>query len=137
MSKKDQRDIGFFSSQAKSSAPRTEGEPDRVRPPMEEHKERSKPVFTSSKKKVLKGGDDPDSIQASKQNYDFGKLTMSTASDKVVVKDAQRDGEDSQNPEQARERKPKTYMDAPVAKPQPEPFIEDFEVVQEKRRKFI
>lgn len=136
VSKKDQANIGYFGAQAKSSQPRTDQQPASAAPIQEERKEASKPVFTSSKKKVLKGGDDPDSIQASKQNYDFSRLGMSTASNKVVQKDAQRDGEDSQNPEQARERKPKTYSDAPVAKAQAtETYIEnDFEVVQEKRR---
>jgi hypothetical protein len=136
VSKKDQANIGFFGAQAKSSQPRTE-QPT-VAAAQEERKEATKPVFTSSKKKVLKGGDEVDSIQSSKQNYDFGRLNMSTASNKVAQKDNQRDGEDAQNGEgqQPRERKPKTYNDAPVSKPQERnDFIEnDFEVVQEKRR---
>jgi hypothetical protein len=40
----------------------------------EEKKEATKPVFTSSKKKTLTGGDQVEAIQSSKQNYDFSSF---------------------------------------------------------------
>lgn len=59
-SKKDQADIGMFSSQAKGSQPVADK-------PAEEKKEAMKPVFTNSKKKKLDlGGAGLDEIQASK-----------------------------------------------------------------------
>lgn len=49
VSKKDRTDIGMFRSEARQ--PREQQEP------VEERKQASKPVFTSSKKKMLVGGD--------------------------------------------------------------------------------
>jgi hypothetical protein len=40
----------------------------------EEKKEATKPVFTSTKKKTLTGGDQVEAIQNSKQNYDFSSF---------------------------------------------------------------
>lgn len=59
-------------------------------------------------------------------------MNMSTASNKVVQKDAQRDGEENAEGQQPRERKPKVYGDAPVSKPIV--HEDDFEVVHEKVR---
>lgn len=47
--------------------------------PIEERKEATKPVFTSSKKKHLDGGAATEEIQNSKQNYDFSSLKISAA----------------------------------------------------------
>jgi hypothetical protein len=69
-----------------------------ARPAVEEKKEATKPVFTSSKKKVLVGGDQVDNIQQSKQNYDFSSLRTSAATDKV----SKQEGHDGQ-PRQKRE----------------------------------
>lgn len=47
--------------------------------PIEERKEATKPVFTSSKKKHLEGGAATEEILNSKQNYDFSSLKVSAA----------------------------------------------------------
>lgn len=47
--------------------------------PVEERKEATKPVFTSSKKKHLEGGAATEEILNSKQNYDFSSLKVSAA----------------------------------------------------------
>lgn len=66
--------VGSFGSNA--VGPRTGEVREREARPyqVEERKDVSKPVFTSSKKKTLVGGADTEEIQNSKQNYDFSTL---------------------------------------------------------------
>lgn len=71
---------------------------DQPRPAVEEKKEATKPVFTSSKKKALTGGDQVEAIQSSKQNYDFSSLRTAAATNKVA-KPEDRDGEPRQKRE--------------------------------------
>ncbi len=93
---------------------------------MEERKEASKPVFTSSKKKALKGGDNVEDIQNSKQNYDFSSMGMSTASSKAA-----REHREDNNEGDSRPR----YSDKPKAAAPSKGFDDgDFEVVKDKRR---
>lgn len=69
-----------------------------ARPVVEEKKEATKPVFTSSKKKVLVGGDQAETIQQSKQNYDFSSFRTAAATDKVSKPEGH-DGEPRQKRE--------------------------------------
>jgi hypothetical protein len=81
VSKKDTS--GSFGSNA--VGPRTENREHReprdykTTAPIEERKEATKPVFTSSKKKHLEGGAAMEEILNSKQNYDFSSLKVSAA----------------------------------------------------------
>lgn len=65
VAKKDQASIGDFGGQAKPATATQQ---------VEERKEATKPVFTSSKKKMLGGGSNVDDIINSKQNYDFSSM---------------------------------------------------------------
>ena len=67
LNKKDNRNIGMFSASGARAREDIPAKP-------EEKKEATKPVFTSSKKKTLTGGDQVEAIQSSKQNYDFSSF---------------------------------------------------------------
>jgi hypothetical protein len=107
VSKKDNPNIGMFSSSGARARDAdfvaTGTRPDDARPAYdrpsydrpafdrnvaapEERKEASKPIFTSSKKKTLVGGDQVETIQSSKQNYDFSTFKTAAATDKVSTK---------------------------------------------------
>lgn len=112
-SKKDMADISMFSNASRAEKFQQQ--------PLEEQKEAKKPVFTSSKnKKTFLGGDQADSIQNSKQNYDFSGLKMASASSKVVNKEARPDrdddDDDTKKPDQPQQEKPRQERRAePVA----------------------
>ena len=67
VSKKDNPNIGMFGASGARAREDIPAKP-------EEKKEATKPVFTSSKKKTLTGGDQVEAIQSSKQNYDFSSF---------------------------------------------------------------
>lgn len=116
VSKKDQANIGFFSGQPKGA--RTD-QPAQTQ--VEERKEASKPIFTSSKKKGLNlGGDRAEDIMNSKQNYDFSGLRMASAKEKKPFDEQQKpnegqgqDQEDKPEEDKPRQQKAKReYNDA-------------------------
>ena len=117
LSKKDNPNIGAFGSQPKSTEV------------VEERKEATKPFFTSSKKKALKGGDNVADIQNSKQNYDFSSLGLSAASSKTA-----KELREEANEGEPRARKEGTSDRPRVAAPSKAFDDGDFEVVKDKRR---
>lgn len=93
----------------------------------EERKIGTKPIFTSSKKKAFVGGDQAETIQSSKQNYDFSLMRTSAATDKVSK--GPELGEDGE-PRQKRE-----FGDKPSGRRFDfDENADDFETVTEKKR---
>ena len=124
--KKDQADIGSFGAQAKPAAT-----------PVEEKKEATKPVFTSSKKKNLGGGDDIAAIQSSKQNYDFSSLGFSSASSKVNKgeRNPEEESKEQKPPRQKREYNNEPKGEQPRKEQAAFEDDGDFQTVTEKKRR--